>query len=62
MYTYMYILGLHTFLSNYVHLKFPGRDRRLRTLAAILRTLRDPRMLPVCSNVTTGECPVQTLG
>ena len=37
-----------------------GRETTLHVVAAILHTLRDLRMLPVCSNVMIGEYPVWT--
>ena len=43
-----------------IYLKFPGWETTLYEVAAILRMLRDPRMLPVCSSVMINEYPVQT--
>ena len=37
-----------------------GREITLHLVAAILRMLRDPHTLPVCSSVMIGEHPIRT--
>ena len=43
-------------------LKLPssGSETTLHMVAAILRILRDPRTLPVCSSIMIGEYPART--
>ena len=39
-----------------------GQENTLQVVAAILRTLRDPRMLPICSTGMIGEYIQYELG
>ena len=37
-----------------------GSVTTLHVVAAILRMLRDPRTLPICSSIMIGEYPIRT--